>query len=120
MPLRLVPPRKGKSPNYTIRGTYLHVSVDKSSGTNRRRLAGKILKNLERAIERGEYPPKEAAPDREQPTFLNAAVAYMESGDERVTSPSSSSTSARRRCGRSTRRRSTPQPSPFTRTSSRL
>src|SRR5262249_19134080 len=83
MPLKLKEPRKDKSPNYSIRGTYLGVRVDKSSGTPRRSVALTILKRLEGAIERGEYPPKEAAPSGEQPTFLSAANAYMEAGGSR-------------------------------------
>jgi len=80
MPLKLVPPRKRKSPNYTIRGSYLGIAVDKSSGTHKRSVAHSILKNLERDIERGEYPPKHTtAGDRER-SFLSAAVAYMEAG----------------------------------------
>jgi hypothetical protein len=80
MPLKLVSPRNSKTKNLYIRGTYLGVPVDKSCGTDRRSVASRILKELERKIERGEYPPREAAPNREQPTFLSAAVAYMEAG----------------------------------------
>jgi integrase len=80
MPLKLIAPRKGKSPNWTIRGTYLHVYVDKSSGTNRRPVARSILKELERQIEHGEYPPRETETQVGAPTFLTAAVAYMEAG----------------------------------------
>lgn len=80
MPLKLIDPRKGKSPNFTIRGTYLGWYVDKSSGTSKRPVARARLADLERAIERGEYPPRKADSDRGEPTFLSAAVAYMESG----------------------------------------
>jgi integrase len=78
MPLKLVPPRNSKTKNLYIRGTYLGVAVDKSSGTDRRPVASRILKELEGKIERGEYPPREAAPHGG--TFLSAAVAYMEAG----------------------------------------
>lgn len=79
MPLKLIPPRKGKSPNWSIRGTYLGVGVDKSCGTPKRSVAGALLKRLEGEIERGEYPPKEAAVGGRQPeSFLSAANAYME------------------------------------------
>jgi hypothetical protein len=77
MPLRLVDPRKGKSPNFTIRGSYLGVRVDKSSRTDRRSIARGILAKLEHAIERGEYPPRQVALGK---TFLSAAVSYMEAG----------------------------------------
>lgn len=76
MPLKLIPPRKGKSPNWSIRGTYLGVYVDKSCGTDRRPLARSRLSDLEGRIERGEYPPRELAAG--EPTFLSAAVAYLE------------------------------------------
>jgi integrase len=79
MPLKLVPPRKGKSPNFTIRGSYLGVAVNKSSGTDKRSVARTVLAKLERAIENGEYPPKQVAAGDER-TFLKAAVEYMEAG----------------------------------------
>jgi integrase len=81
MPLKIVPPRKGKSPNYTIRGTYLGVLVDRSAGTSKEAVAKQQLKKLETAIERGEYPEKPKGPDA--PTFLSAAVAYMKAGRPR-------------------------------------
>ena len=61
MPLKLVAPRTGKSPNFTIRGSYLGVAVNKSCGTDKRSVARAILAKLERAIESGEYPPKQVA-----------------------------------------------------------
>jgi integrase len=78
--LKLVPPRAGKSPNWRIRGAYLRVYVDKSSGTDRRSVARAILKNLRGQIERGEYPPREPEAKADAPTFLSAAVAYLEAG----------------------------------------
>jgi integrase len=78
MPLKVVEPRNNKTKNLYIRGTYLGVRVDKSSGTLKRRVANAVLKRLEGQIERGEYP---AAPDSgQQETFLSAANAYMEAG----------------------------------------
>lgn len=79
MPLKLKAPRKGKSPNITIRGTHLGVYVDKSSGSPRRSVARRIRDALERAIERGEYPPREApAPEvADEHTFIGAANAYV-------------------------------------------
>jgi integrase len=79
MPLKLVAPRKGKSPNFTIRGSYLAVAVNQSSGTHKRSIARTVLANLERAIENGEWPPKPPAGNNER-TFLSAAVAYLEAG----------------------------------------
>jgi len=77
MPLKLEPPRKGKSPYWRVRGTYLGQFVDKSTGTDRRTLAAQILKKWEREIERGQL----AEPG--ETTFLSAAVSYMEAGGER-------------------------------------
>jgi integrase len=77
MPLKLVPPRKGKSPNFTIRGSYLGRPVDRSAGTSKRAVALQVLKQVERQIERGEFSePGEA-------TFASAAAAYMKAGGER-------------------------------------
>lgn len=81
MPLRLVPPRAGKSPNWTIRGTYLGVRVDRSSRTHRRSVAERLRQNIERDIERGEFPAR--TPAAAPPTFLSAAVAYMRAGKSR-------------------------------------
>lgn len=77
MPLKLVAPRQGKSPNWSIRGTYLGVHVDKSSGTDKRPLARSRLADLEGRIERGEYPPRKPAAGDDR-TFLAAAVRYLE------------------------------------------
>jgi integrase len=81
MPLKLVPPRTPKTPNWSIRGTYLGVPVDRSARTPKKAVAERELKKLEGKIERGEYPekpkPKVAA------TFLSAAVAYMKDGGSR-------------------------------------
>ena len=81
MPLKLHPPRPGKTPNWTIRGTYLGVAVDRSSGTPRKAIADRQLKALEGRIERGEFPEK--APQPAGKTFLAAAIAYMRAGGER-------------------------------------
>ena len=79
MPLKLVPPRKGKSQNFTIRGSYLGIPVNKSSGAHKRSVALGVQRKLELAIESGEYPPKEVAACRGK-TFLTAAVGYLEAG----------------------------------------
>ena len=79
MPLKLRPPRAGKTPNYEIRGTYRHVHVEASSGTNRRSDALKELKRIEAIIdEHGQYPAPASAPRTGEPTFLSAAVAYIQ------------------------------------------
>ena len=81
MPLKLVPPRKGKSPNWTIRGTHIGVYVDRSAKTPRRSVAARQLRELESKIERGEFPEKRPEPNA--PTFLSAALAYMQAGRSR-------------------------------------
>jgi integrase len=81
MPLTLRPPRAGKTPNWEIRGSYLGVAVERSAGTHRKSAALRQIRDLEGAIERGEYPEKPKRPDA--PTFLSAAVAYMRAGGSR-------------------------------------
>jgi hypothetical protein len=55
MPLTLRPPRPPKTPNYSVRGTYLGIYVERTAGTPDKKIAGKELKRIKRAIERGEY-----------------------------------------------------------------
>jgi integrase len=81
MPLKLFPPRPGKTPNWTIRGSYLGVSVDRSAGTPKKAIAQKQLDKLIDAIERGDFP--ERVPEPVGKTFIVAAVAYMRAGGER-------------------------------------
>lgn len=78
MPIKLVPPRKGKSPNWSVRGTYLGRSVDRSTGACKRAVAAQVLKQIERDIERGTFS------ERGEPTFASAALAYMKAGGERT------------------------------------
>ena len=77
MPLKLRAPRKGKTPHWTVRGTYLGVYVERSTGTPSKRLAQQFLKKWEGEIERGEF----TTPD--EPTFLSAAISYMKAGGTR-------------------------------------
>lgn len=76
MPLKLIPPRK--SPNWSIRGTYLGQYVNRSAGTGKRAVAAKVLKKIEGDIERGEFS------ERGEPTFASAAASYMKAGGERT------------------------------------
>lgn len=62
MPLTLVPPKPGRTPNYHIRGRYLRVSVNRSAGTPDRRLATKIKKRIEQEIEAGSHAPSGGLP----------------------------------------------------------
>ena len=88
MPLKLVPPRKGKTPFWAVRGTYIGVYVDRSTKVDQRAQAKKILKQWREQIERGEYqvsrtPLAEEPAPAEEATFAGAAVAYMNAGGER-------------------------------------
>ena len=77
MPLKLIPPRPGKTPYWSVRGTYLGQYVDRSTKARKRVLAVKVIKKWEREIEDGEF----AHPN--DPTFASAAIAYMQAGGER-------------------------------------
>jgi integrase len=85
MPLSLRPPRKDRTPNYEIRGTYLGVRVEVSSGTYKRSLARKRLRQIEECIEQnGQYPAPQPELNSGKPTtFLSAAIAYMQEGRDR-------------------------------------
>jgi integrase len=76
MSLKLVPPRQGKSKNWTIRGTYLGVRVDQTTRTPDKRLAQKRLTQIRDEIERGVFARPGA------PTFASAALKYIEAGGE--------------------------------------
>jgi hypothetical protein len=82
--LKLRPPRKGKTPNYEIRGSYLGVRVETSSGTYKRSVALDQLRKIEECIEQhGQYPAPERQPSSGEPSFLSAAVRYMQDGGRR-------------------------------------
>lgn len=78
MPIKLVPPRQGKTPFWYARGKHLSVRVNRSTGTGDRALARKVIAKWEREIECGEF----AQPG--EPTFASAALAYMKAGGERT------------------------------------
>jgi len=82
MPLRLVSPRQGRSPNHRIRGTHFGTYVDRTSGTSDRTKARKILKKIERDIETGIFV------DHTVLTFAQAALSYLQAGvDDRFMRP---------------------------------
>ena len=83
MPLALVPPKIGRTPNWHIRGSYLGIAVNRSAGTPDKRLAVKIKRRIEAEIEQGSYLPAAMGSVDAPITFLAAAVAYMKSGGER-------------------------------------
>lgn len=84
MPLKLRDPRPPKTPNYSIRGTYLGVYVERTAGTPDKKRATTALKAIKRAIERGEYAaaPEQPLEARRPPTFADAALAYLKADGE--------------------------------------
>ena len=78
MAIKLIPPRKGFSPYYYGRGTYLGVFVNRSTKTDRLQIAKRVIKQWENDIERGRFATDKG------PTFLSAAVSYMQAGGERT------------------------------------
>lgn len=95
MPLILKPPRQRKTPYYSVRGTYLGIYVDRSTGSRERKIADRIRRRWIDEIERGEYADSRTLTAPENPrihssrtapqptTFLAAAVAYMKAGGDR-------------------------------------
>lgn len=77
MPLKLVPPRIGKTPYYYVRGTYLGRYVDRTTKSSEKRVARQVLDRIKAAIEAGEFAGKQEA------TFLSAALAYVKAGGEK-------------------------------------
>src|ERR1700727_1030695 len=80
MPIKSMPPRKGKSPYWSGRGTYLGVYIDRSTKHSGKRQANAIIEEWKRQIERGEYEGQKSQhvpePKRET-TFADAALAYL-------------------------------------------
>lgn len=81
MPWKLVPPREGKTPFWYVRGKYLGIALDRSTGTRERRAATTIFNTWKRQAERGEFSKPSAPAD--PGLFLSAAKAYMLAGGER-------------------------------------
>lgn len=81
MPITLKPPRPGKTPNWSMRGTYLSVFVDRTTGTPVEALAKQILASVKRDIERGRTT-KQIDPAKPERTFDDAALAYLKSGGD--------------------------------------
>lgn len=76
MPLKLEEPRKGRSSNWRVRGTYLGVRLDRSTGSPDKAVARKLLLKWKGEIERGELS------GRPELTFAAAALAYVNAGGE--------------------------------------
>lgn len=73
MPLKLIPPRTGR-PYFYVRGTYLGRFVDRTTKASKRKIAADVMREIEREIESGQFAK------RGDPTFADAAVAYINSG----------------------------------------
>ena len=82
---KLIPPRTRKDGKkiefYYVRGKYLGIALDNSTGTAERRAAAAILANWKRQAERGEFSQQRTEP--RAATFLSAAIGYMQAGGER-------------------------------------
>ena len=65
MPLKLIKPREGKSPNWSIRGTHLKVYVDRSSGTDRQTLARRVSATSNSGLNVVSFAP--TSPRKQQP-----------------------------------------------------
>jgi integrase len=82
MPLALKPPRPGKTPYWSVRGTYFGISMDRSTKTPERTKAAKLLARWKDEPERGVF----AKPG--EPTFVDAATNYIAAtGIDRFTKP---------------------------------
>ena len=78
MPLKLRPPRPGKTPNYAIRGTHYGQFVDTTAGTPDRKVATRYLNKIKADIESGCFVPKGGK------TFADAALSYIQAGGEKL------------------------------------
>jgi len=76
MPFKLVPPRAGKTPYWSVRGTYLGCYVNRSSVSREKAFAEKLLTSLKRSAERGVLSGPKAV------GFAAAASAYMKAGGD--------------------------------------
>lgn len=75
--LKLRPPRKGKSPYFTVNGTYLGQPVkDRSTKTHKRKIALGVLREIEREIESGRFAKSG------EPNFGTAVNSYLDACGE--------------------------------------
>lgn len=76
--LKVYPPGKNRpSRNYRIRGTYLGIRVDQSSGSHKRSVAIAVRDEIEGKIERKEWLPSQSGEDV---SFAAAALSYIQTG----------------------------------------
>lgn len=82
MPLKIIPPRAGKTPYFSVRGTYLGTYVDRSTKARDRATAAKFLKLWKEEIEQGTFRRAGSK------TFYDCIVSYMAAtGEERFLVP---------------------------------
>jgi len=74
VPIRIVPPKPGRTPYFRLRGTYLGVHIDRSTGSPDRRVAAQALARIKGEIERGALSSKTG------PGFAEAMTAYLAAG----------------------------------------
>lgn len=81
MPWKLVPPRKGKTTCWYVRGKYCGIRLDRSTGASEAAAARRIFKTWREQAERGEFKQPDKGPTETRvPSFVNAATAYMNAG----------------------------------------
>ena len=71
MPLKLIPPKEGKTPYWYVRGTHHGVYVERSTKATERVTASRVLRAIKEDIESG------LITHRGEPTFLDATVLWM-------------------------------------------
>lgn len=81
MPWKLVPPREGKTPYWSVRGKYVGIRLNRSTGARDESAAKRIFRTWCQQAERGEFEQPE---DKSRPaSFVNAAHAYMQAAGAR-------------------------------------
>ena len=76
MPFKLLPPQKGRSKVYRVRGTYRGVYLDRSTETPVKSKAEQFRKAWERQVDTGELSGKPEL------TFAGASLSYLRAGGE--------------------------------------
>jgi integrase len=76
MPIRIVPPKPGRTSYYALRGTYLGCYVERSTRSREKSFATSMRARIMRDIERGLL----AGPS--SPGFAAAAAAYLKAGGD--------------------------------------
>jgi hypothetical protein len=82
MPWKLIPPRKGHTPYWYVRGKYCGIRLDNSTGAGEERAAKRIIATWRQQAERGEFRLEQPKSEGGPPTFARASIAYMKAGGE--------------------------------------